>query len=122
MSPQKNKRNRFQVVVLAISLISILGVIGGLTFYGITSGTGPAELEATVVDTGERVDGEKVYNVVVKNRGGRTAEDLIIEVTAGDKTVEVDIRFVTKGDREEAFVMLPEGIEPEVKVISYTEH
>ena len=123
MTPRnKKKRNRFEIVILAASVLAIAAVIGGLAFYGLTSGTGPAELETTIMDTGQRVDGDKVYNVVVNNKGGKTAEDLIIEVTAGDTTLEVDIRFVTKGDREESFVMLPEGVEPEVKVVSYTEH
>ena len=124
MTPRKNKkkRNGFEIVILLASVLSIAAVIGGLTFYGLTSGTGPAELETTIIDTGQRLDGDKVYNVVVNNKGGKTAEDLIIEVTAGDTTLEVDIRFVTKGDREESFVTLPEGVEPEVRVISYTEH
>lgn len=119
---KRKRRNRFEIAILAASVLAIAAVIGGLAFYGITSGTGPAELETTIIDTGERVNGEKVYNVVVNNKGGKTAEDLIIEVTAGDTTLEVDIRFVTKGDREESFVMLPDGVEPDVKVISYTEH
>jgi len=118
----RERRNGFELVVLAASLIAIAGVIGGLAYYGITSGSGPAELETSMIDTGKRVDGEKVYSLTVKNKGGTTAEDLIVEVTAGEVTLEVDIRFVTKGDTEEAFVMLPEGIEPQVKIVSYTEH
>jgi uncharacterized protein (TIGR02588 family) len=121
MSPRR-KINRFEQMVLAVSVLAIVAVMGGLTYYGITSGTGPAELETTIMDTGRRVNGEKVYSVVIQNKGGKTAEDLIIEVSAGETTLEVDIRLVTKGDKEEVFVMLPEGIEPEAKIISYSEH
>lgn len=124
MTPRKKKkgRNLFEPVILGISLLAIVAVVGGLAYYGITSGSGPAELEVTVIDTGKHVNGERVHNVVVRNKGGKTAEDLIIEVTAGDATVEVDIRFVSKGDVEEAFVMVPEGVDPEARIVSYSEH
>lgn len=111
----------FDRAIFIASLVVIVAVVGGLFWYGFTIGSGPAELEATITDTEQKSGDERVYLVTVENKGGKTVEDLILEVSAGEESREVEIRFVTKGDSEEVFVSFPGEDKPEVRVVSYTE-
>jgi uncharacterized protein (TIGR02588 family) len=118
----RSREKLFDRIVLVAAGIAILLVVGGLIWYGMTSGGGPADLEPTIVDTGRTEGDERVYQVTISNKGGTTAEDLVVEVMLGDESREVQIRFVTKGDQEEVFVSIPGSGTPEVRVVSYTEH
>ena len=44
---------------------------------------------------------------MVENVGGTSAENVIVEVTVGDITREVDLNLVAKGDTESATVVVP---------------
>jgi uncharacterized protein (TIGR02588 family) len=118
----RSREQLFDRVVLVAAGIAILLVVGGLIWYGVTAGRGPADLEPSVTDTGRREGDERVYKVTIENKGGTTAEDLVVEVTLGDESRDVQVPFVTKGDREEVLVSLPGSGRPEVRVVSYTEH
>jgi hypothetical protein len=56
------------------------------------------------------------------NVGGTSAENVIVEVTVGDVTCEVDLDLVAKGGMESADVVVPAGAtgEPHAEVVSYT--
>ena len=118
----RSREKLFDRVVLIGSGVAILLVVAGLIWYGLTAGSGPADLEPAIVDTGRRKGGERVFQVTISNKGGTTAEDLVVEVTLEEESRDLQIPFVTKGDREEAFVSLPGAGNPEVRVVSYTEH
>ena len=59
---------------------------------------------------------------MVENVGGTSAENLIVEVTVGDVTREVDLNLVAKGDTESATVVVPADAtgRPRAEVVSYT--
>ena len=118
----RSREQLFDRVVLIAAAFAILIVVGGLAYYGVTSGRGPADLEPSIIDTGRREGDEQIYKVTIANKGGTTAEDLVVEVTLGEESREVQVRFVTKGDSEEVLVSLPGSGTPEVRVVSYTEH
>jgi pyruvate kinase len=60
--------------------------------------------------------------VMVENVGGTSAENVIVEVTVGDVTREVDLNLVAKGDTESATVVVPADAtgRPRAEVVSYT--
>ncbi len=58
----------------------------------------------------------------VTNVGGSSAENVVIEVTVGDITREVNLELVAKGDEESAAVVVPDDAvgQPQAEVVSYT--
>jgi hypothetical protein len=51
--------------------------------------------------------GGRPFEVTVTNVGGISAENVVIEVTAGDVTREVNLDLVAKGDTESAAIVVP---------------
>jgi hypothetical protein len=88
---------------------------------GIAGPRGPADLRVTVADEGP-ASGGRTLKVTVRNVGGTGAENVIVQVTVGDVTREVDLDLVAKGDVESAGVVVPSnaGGEPRAEVVSYT--
>lgn len=118
----RRKRTFFETAVLVISLAAAAAVVGGLLVSGLTGPSGPADLSVAVQPTEARGSGGVVYEVIVSNRGGQTAENVVIEVTAGDETRELEILSVSKQDEEIAAVIFPAGSDPPTaRVLSYHE-
>lgn len=94
----------------------------GLVVSGLAGPRGPVDLRVTVVDADEPSSGGRPLVVTVTNVGGTGAENVIVEITVGDVTREVNLDLVAKGDTETAAVVVPadaEG-EPRAGVVSYT--
>lgn len=127
MTPPKRRgmrreRTPLEWVVLILSFLGILSVVGGLAWYGITADGGQAELSIQIELTQEEAEGGKIYEVTVSNGGSTTAEDVVVEVSAGDTTREVEFKAVAKGDREMAVVVLPlESDDPRAEIVAYKE-
>ena len=83
---------------------------------------GPADLRVTVADEGRPASGGRPLEVTVTNVGGTGAENVIVEVTVGDVTREVNLDVVAKGDTESAAVVVPADAPspPQAEVVSYT--
>jgi hypothetical protein len=97
-------------------------VVAGLVASGLAGPRGPVDLRVTVVDADEPSSGGRPLAVTVTNVGGTGAENVIVEITVGDVTREVNLDLVAKGDTETAAVVVPadaEG-EPRAEVVSYT--
>jgi hypothetical protein len=76
----------------------------------------------TVADVGEPASGGRPVEVAVTNVGGTSAANVIVEVTVGDVTREVNLDLVAKGDTESATVVVPADAAgpPRAEVVSYT--
>ena len=67
--------------------------------------------------------GGEALEVEVRNTGGSTAEDVLVEVLVGDLTREVSLVAVPKGTSEAAVVVVPAGERDDAKarIVSYVE-
>jgi uncharacterized protein (TIGR02588 family) len=102
-------RTPLELGVLLVSVLAVLSVAGGLIAANLSGGEGPPHLRVTVHATGEQRSGGVVYEVTVRNLGGQTAENVIVEVTFGEESREVEILSVSKDDEEIASVVFPPG-------------
>lgn len=127
MSPAKRglRRGRtpFEIAVLAVSLAATGAVVAGLVAFGVTTGPDVADLRVTVRDAGVRASGGAVFEVVVRNVGDKTAENVVVEVLLGEETRELELLSVSKRDEETATVIFPEGTTgpATARVLSYHE-
>ena len=101
------KRTPFEVAVLVVSLAATGSVLVGLVTFGITSGPKVADLRVTVSETGVAASGGVLYEVTVRNVGSKTAENVVVEIEAGEETRELELLSVSKGDDETATVVFP---------------
>lgn len=118
----RRERTRFEWALLGISLVATLAIVAGLVVSGLAGPRGSADLRVTVTDTGEPASGGRPLEVTVTNVGGTSAENVIIQVTVGDITREVNLDLVAKGDTESAAVVVPaDAAGPRyAEVVSYT--
>ncbi len=116
------ERTPFEWALLLVSLAATLAVIGGLVVGGLLGPSGPADLRVTVAETGGQASGGRPLEVSIQNVGGTSAENVIIEITAGDVSREVNVDLVAKGDEGSATVVLPDDSvgQPQAEVVSYT--
>ena len=127
MSPAKRgvrrSRTLFETIVLVVSLAAVSSIVIGLVLAAVSGTEGPAALRASIRATGAVESGGAVYELTVRNAGGETAENVVIEVTLGEETRELELLSVSKGDAETATVIFPSGSTgtPLVEVLSYHE-
>jgi uncharacterized protein (TIGR02588 family) len=127
MSPGKRgarrSRTLFETIALAVSLAAVSSIVIGLVLAAASGAKGPADLRASIRATGVVLSGGDVYELTVRNVGGETAENVVIEITLGEETRELELLSVSKGDDETASVIFPSGGTgtPLVEVLSYHE-
>ena len=127
MSPAKKgarrARSRFETVVLVVSLAAVSSIVLGLVVTGVSGAKGEADLRASIRATGVLASGGEVYELTIRNVGGETAENVVLEITLGGETRELELLSVSKGDDETASVIFPSGGTgtPLVEVLSYHE-
>jgi uncharacterized protein (TIGR02588 family) len=122
-SGRRRDRTPFEWALLLVSLAATLAVAVGLVVGGLAGPRGPADLRVTVADAGGQASGGRPLEVNVQNLGGTSAENVIIEITVGDVTREVNLDLVAKGDEESATVVVPNDAagQPQAEVVSYTD-
>jgi uncharacterized protein (TIGR02588 family) len=92
---------------LAISIILILGLLALVTYVSMTGGNEPPIVEARPLLDEMRHEGESFYlPVEVTNRGGRTAEEVVVqaELTGSDGSAEESeftLDFLAGGETRE---------------------
>jgi uncharacterized protein (TIGR02588 family) len=119
----RRERTPFEWALLVVSLGATMAVVAGLVVSGLAGPRGPADLRVTVVtEAGGPASGGRPYEVTVTNVGGTSAENVVIEITAGDVTREVNLDLVAKGDTESAAIVVPSDTAgpPHAEVVSYT--
>ena len=117
----RRERTPLEWALLLVSLAVTLAVVAVLVISGLTGPRGPADLRVTVADV-ESASGGRAIEVTVTNVGGTSAANVLVEVTVGDVTREMNLDLVAKGDTESATVVVPTGAtgEPHADVASYT--
>jgi len=86
----RRERTPFEWALLVVSLGATMAVVAGLVVSGLAGPRGPADLRVTVVaEAGGPAGGGRPFEVTVRNVGGTSAENVVIEITAGDVTREV---------------------------------
>jgi len=118
----RRERTPFEWALLVVSLAATLAVVAGLVVSELAGPRGPADLHVTVADAGGRASGGRPLEVTVTNVGGTSAENVIVKVTVGDLTREVNLDLVAKGDSESGAVVVPADAagSPYAEVVSYT--
>lgn len=118
----RRERTPFEWALLVVSLAAALAVVAGLVVSGLAGPRGPADLRVTIADADEPASGGRPLEVTVTNLGGTSAENVIVQVTVGDVTREVNLDLVAKGDTESAAVVFPADAAgpPHAEVVSYT--
>jgi uncharacterized protein (TIGR02588 family) len=116
------RRTPFEWALLVVSLAATLAVVIGLVVSGLAGPRGPADLRISIADGNDPASGGRPLEVTVTNVGGTSAENVIVEVTVGDVTREVNLDLVAKGDTESAAVVVPADAtgEQHAEVVSYT--
>ena len=104
-----------------VSLGATMAVVAGLVVSGLAGPRGPADLRVTVAEAGGPARGGRPFEVTVTNVGGTSAENVVVEVTLGDVTREVNLDLVAEGDTESAAIVVPAGTagSPHAEVVSY---
>lgn len=116
------ERTPFEVAILAVALLAVVGIVTGLLLSGGGGSGSQPDLRANVRATG-LASGGQTYLVTVRNNGGRTAENVVVEVTIGSESRETELLAVARRDAEHAIVVFPPGTTgaPQVAILSYTE-
>jgi uncharacterized protein (TIGR02588 family) len=116
------ERTPFEWAILVVSLAATLAVMAGLVVSGLAGPGGPADLRVTVAGDDRPASGGRPLEVLVENLGGTSAENVIVEVTVGEVTREVDLDLVAKGETESATVVVPTGAtgQAQAEVVSYS--
>jgi uncharacterized protein (TIGR02588 family) len=115
------KRTPLELGVLVVSILATAAVVVGLAVSAVTGGEGGPNVRATARPTGEERSGGAVYELTIRNDGGETAENVVIEVAVGDEVRELELLSVAKGDDETATVIFPSGTSEDatVRILSY---
>lgn len=118
----RRERTPFELALLVVSLAATLAMAAGLVVSGLGGPHGPADLRVTIADADEPASGGRPLEVTVRNVGGTSAENVIVEIIVGDLTREVNLDLVAKGDTESATVVVPaDAADPaHAEVVSYT--
>lgn len=105
----RRERTPFEKGVLAVSILAVGSIIAGLLLASTTGAEGPPDLRVSVAETPINRSGGVVYAVTVRNVGGETAANVVIEVVVGGESREIELVSVAKGDEEEASAIFPPG-------------
>ena len=111
-------RTAFEWAILIVSIAAIGTMSVGLLVYSLNFKTTPPDLKVSVLSDGAQ---QNRFIIRVDNRGGTTAEDVVVEVSSGDEAQEVEFRAIPKGHVEEAHVEIEGSTKPEARVTAYKE-
>ncbi len=120
-SKLRRERTPFEIAVLVVALTATAAIVAGLVVAGLSGGKGGPNLVVSVGPAAEHRSGGIVFEIVVRNEGGATADNVTLEATLGEETREITIVSVAKGDEERAGVVFPPDATgtPTVRVLSY---
>lgn len=112
----RRERTAFELVVLGVAAAAIASIVGALVAFGAGAASGPPDLHVVLEPSGAGR-----HTLSVTNRGGTTAEEVVILVRRGPRTTEVEFAAVAKGDTEQASVALPGPGTAAAAVLSFKE-
>ena len=118
----KPEKNPLEWAVFAIGLFLSLGTMGLLAWEAIANGKEAAAL-TVVLGQPTSEGGRYEVPVFVRNRGGETAEAVLVEVVGADgQRVELEFQFVPRGSLRKGAVFLatdPSQNGVTARVVSY---
>jgi uncharacterized protein (TIGR02588 family) len=126
--PERRGRSAAEWTTLAVSIVLILGLLALVTYVYIGGGNEPPIVEARPLLDEIRHEGESYYlPVEVTNRGGRTAEEVLImaELAGSDGSAEQSeftLDFLAGGETREGtavFATDPSAGELTIDVASF---
>jgi uncharacterized protein (TIGR02588 family) len=121
-------RSAAERTTLAISIVLILALLALVTYVSVSGGSEPPVVEARPLNQEIRREGESYYlPVAVTNQGGRTAEEVVVQVelAASDGSSEASeftLDFLAGGETREGtavFSMDPAAGELTIDVASF---
>jgi uncharacterized protein (TIGR02588 family) len=127
-SHERGGRTAAEWTTLSISVMLIFGLVALVTYVSISGGNEPPIVEARPLDQEIRHEGESYYlPVAVTNRGGRTAEEVLImaALVSGDgsaEETEFTLDFLAGSETREGtavFATDPSAGELTVRVVSF---
>jgi uncharacterized protein (TIGR02588 family) len=107
----QRRRSGAEWTTLGISIILILALLALVTYVSMTGGDEPPIVQARPLDQEIRHEGESYYlPVAVTNRGGRTAEEVVVqaELAGNDGSSEASeftLDFLAGGETREGTVV-----------------
>lgn len=118
----RRKRTPFEWTLLVVALLAIGAVLLGLFVYAGEPSGGEAELQLQVGVTGRHEGGPQV-ELTVRNTGGSSAEQVVVEVTMGSQSREVTLTRIPREGEVGAVVTFPAGTSgtPEAELLNYNQ-
>lgn len=125
---ERRGRTAAEWITFAISIAIVLATVGVVSYLYLTGGGDPPIVAAEALTDQIRQDGETYYlPIAVTNRGGRTAEQVMIEseLTAGTEPPEVSeftLDFLAGNETATGFAVFasdPAAGELTVDIVSY---
>ena len=118
----RRERTTFEWALLVVSLAVTMAVVVGLVVSGLAGPRGPVDLRVALAEAYEPASGGRPLELTVTNVGGRSAENVIVEVNVGNVTREGNLDLVAKSDTESATIVVPaDATGPaHANVVSYT--
>lgn len=118
----RRERTSLEWALLLVSVAAALSLVVGLAISGMTGANGPADLEVDIAAADVPASGGRPLVITVRNVGGTSAENVVVEVTVGDVSREVTLELVAKGDEESATVVVPADASatPHAEILSYS--
>ena len=122
----KRGTNWLEWTVLAVSAALVAGAAGVLGWEAVRAEEGPPVITVAVGEP-RPSEGGWAVPIVARNRGGATAQDVLVEVRLGEgpdaPRGEVQLAFLPKGSDRSGWVAFAEspgpGREPRARVIGY---
>jgi uncharacterized protein (TIGR02588 family) len=107
----QRRRSAAEWTTLAVSIVLILGLLALVTYVSMTGGDDLPSVEARPLPAEMRHEGESYYlPVAVTNRGGRTAEEVVVEAElagrdGSSEASEFTLDFLAGGETREGTVV-----------------
>jgi uncharacterized protein (TIGR02588 family) len=107
----QRRRSAAEWTTLAVSIFLILGLLALVTYVSMTGGNDLPIVEARPLPAEMRHEGESYYlPVAVTNRGGRTAEEVVVEAElagreGSSEASEFTLDFLAGGETREGTVV-----------------
>jgi uncharacterized protein (TIGR02588 family) len=107
----QRRRSAAEWTTLAVSIFLILGLLALVTYVSMTGGNDLPIVEAKPLPAEMRREGESYYlPVAVTNRGGRTAEEVVVEAElagrdGSSEASEFTLDFLAGGETREGTVV-----------------
>lgn len=105
---QKDRKNALEWTVFGISVLLVTAILIYLVYNTVTHNTSPADIQVEYNKSPTKTAPYR-YHLVINNKGGETAEEVLVELVLQDDTVtiekaELQLSFVPTSSKREGWV------------------